>query len=186
LDLPTLENPTLDNPTLGKPTLENPTQLNKEESSNQKSIRELLKKESINPIPSFQKEPDGIDADDDDDFCLIEKTLRKNLRFESLLDSLPAERDILREMFDLILEAATTKKRQITIAGGRYSPEYVRARLLRLNDGHLLYVLDCLKGNTTKIRNIKAYMLASLFNAPTTIDSYYTTLVNHDMAHGLI
>jgi hypothetical protein len=187
LDCPVLENPISDNPTSGNPVSDNPTQLNKEIQSKYKSIKERLKKDPINPIlSSVPPEPDGIDTDGDGDFQNIESALRRNTRIDYLLESLPGERDILREMFGLVLDAAGSDGRQIQIAGSHYSPEFVRARFLRLTDHHLLYVLDCLKTNTTKIKNIKAYMLAALFNAPLTIDTYYQTLVSHDKAHGLI
>jgi hypothetical protein len=188
-DFPTSDNPTSDKPLSVLPTSENPTQLNKETTK-----KDELNKEPINPILSpvdaasdgIDMDGDGIDMDGGDDFQNVEKALRKNTRIDRLLESHPDGRDVLREIFGLALDTATSGKRRIAIAGGHYSPEFVRERLLRLTDHHLLYVLDCLKANTTKIRNIKAYMLASLINAPLTIDSYYTTLVSHDKAHGLI
>jgi len=72
------------------------------------------------------------------------------------------------------------------IAGDRYPAELVKSKLMKLNGQHIEYVLDCMKNNTTEVRNIKKYMLACLFNAPSTIDSYYTALVAHDRAAGLI
>ena len=62
-----------------------------------------------------------------------------------------------------------------------YPAEMVKEKLLRVNSMHIGYVFDCLKQNTTYVRNIKKYLLASLFNAPSTIGSYYSALVNHDM-----
>jgi hypothetical protein len=181
-DLFVKEKPTSENPIQAKSTLGNTTQLNKEEQRKDKSIKELLKKDHIYPIPSALE----IDKDLDKDFLEIENELRENTRIDALLESHPEDRELLHEMFDLIRDTAAVKKRQVTVAGGYYSPEFVRERLLRLTDHHLLYVLDCIKKSTTKIRNIKAYMLASLFNAPTTIDSYYTTLVSHDIAAGRV
>ena len=67
-------------------------------------------------------------------------------------------------------------------AGGSDFPhEIVKSRLLKLNGEHIRFVMDCMKENTTKIRNIKQYLLTALFNAPTTIGNYYSSLVNHDM-----
>jgi len=60
----------------------------------------------------------------------------------------------------------------------------VKSRLLKLNGEHIRFVFDCLQANTTKVRNIKQYLLATLFNAPTTIGNYYTSLVNHDLYNG--
>jgi len=90
------------------------------------------------------------------------------------------------EIVDLILETIYTSRQTIRIAGDDYPAELVKAKFLKLDGGHLEFVLDCLKKNTTEIRNIKKYLLAVLFNAPTTIDSYYTALVAHDMANGKI
>lgn len=84
----------------------------------------------------------------------------------------------------LILETVCTKRKTIRIAGDDYPAELVKAKFMKLNSSHIEFVFDCMKENTTKIRNIKQYLKAVLFNAPNTIDSYYTALVNHDMYGG--
>lgn len=73
---------------------------------------------------------------------------------------------------------------RVFIGGEDYPREVVKNRLLKINGEHIGYVIDCLKENTTKVRNIRAYLLTSLYNAPTTINSYYTALVNHDLYGG--
>ena len=78
----------------------------------------------------------------------------------------------------------TTFATHIRIAGDDYPAELVKAKFMKLNSSHIEFVFDCMKENTTKIRNIKQYLKAVLFNAPNTIDSYYTALVNHDMYGG--
>jgi hypothetical protein len=183
-----LDFPISDNPTPENPTTENPTQLNKEVIKTDLQNKELKKDLSYPILSSFPQAaaPDGIDKDMDRGFLDYEKIISENIRYDLLMERYPKERDLLREMYGLILEAVGSGKKQIRIAGGIYSPEFVRQRLLRLTDSHLLYVLDCLNENTTKIRNIKQYLLAALFNAPITIESYYTTLVSHDLAHGVI
>ena len=77
-------------------------------------------------------------------------------------------------------------RKVIRIAGDDYPADLVKSKFLKLNSGHIEFVLDCMRENTTKIRNIKQYLRAALFNAPSTIDSYYTSLVAHDMANGLL
>ena len=67
------------------------------------------------------------------------------------------------------------------IGGNRYPMSLVRSKFMKLTSTHVLYVMDCLKSNTTKVRNIRKYLLATLFNAPTTISSYYQAEVNHDL-----
>ena len=73
----------------------------------------------------------------------------------------------------------------VGIAGDDYPAELVKSKFMKLNSSHIQFVIDCMHQNTTKIRNIKKYLLAVLFNAPNTIDSYYTALVAHDMASGV-
>ena len=71
---------------------------------------------------------------------------------------------------------------RLQCAGNDYPAEVVRAKLLKLNGEHIRFVMDCLKQNTTRIRNIRQYLLTVLFNAPSTMSGYYTALVAHDMA----
>ena len=66
-------------------------------------------------------------------------------------------------------------------AGDDFPREIVKSRFLKINSGHLEYVFDCIDKNTTKVGNIKAYLLAALYNAPATMDSYYRAEVNHDL-----
>ena len=94
------------------------------------------------------------------------------------------DRERLDEIVSLILETVCTKRKTIRIAGDDYPAELVKAKFMKLNSSHIEFVFDCMKENTTKIRNIKQYLKAVLFNAPNTIDSYYTALVNHDMYGG--
>lgn len=84
-------------------------------------------------------------------------------------------------IYELILETVLCSSEKILIASNWYPAELVRSKFLKLNYSHIEYVLDCFKRNTSKVKNIKKYMLAALFNAPTTIDGYYQAEVNHDM-----
>lgn len=90
---------------------------------------------------------------------------------------------MLDEILDLLTETVCTQKSSLIIAGDTYPATVVKSKLLKLNSEHIEYVIDCMHTNTTDIRNIKKYLLAALFNAPSTIDSYYTSKVNHDMAN---
>ena len=87
----------------------------------------------------------------------------------------------VEEIYQLILETVQTEKDMIRIAGEYYPAGFVKGKLLKLNYSHIEYVLECMDKNTTKVRNIKQYLLAALFNAPSTIGSYYKAAVNHDM-----
>ena len=72
-------------------------------------------------------------------------------------------------------------RKVIRIAGDDYPAEVVKSRFMKLDSSHVQYVMDCMKDNTTYVRNIKKYLLAALYNAPATINSYYSSLVQHDM-----
>ena len=100
-------------------------------------------------------------------------------RSRSGLDS-----DHIDEILDLILETVCSKRKKILIAGDEYPAELVKAKFMKLDSSHIEFVLDCMQENTTKVRNIKQYLKAVLFNAPSTIGNYYTALVNHDMYGG--
>lgn len=85
-----------------------------------------------------------------------------------------------------MLETVCTARATVRIAGDDYPAELVKAKFLKLDSSHIEFVLDCMRENTTKIRNMKQYLRAVLFNAPSTIGNYYTSLVAHDMATGQI
>lgn len=108
-------------------------------------------------------------------------SLWRDSDYDILLHDLPHDRDRLEELLELITETVCSTKRTIRVSGNDFPAEVIRSRFLKLNAEHIRFVLDCLKENTTKVRNIKQYLLATLFNAPTTIDSYYSALVNHDL-----
>lgn len=93
----------------------------------------------------------------------------------------PYDQEMVEGIYDLILETVLSKNEEITIAGNVYPKSFVKSKFLKLNYSHVEYVITCLGKNTTKVRNIKSYLLASLFNAGSTISSYYRAEVNHDM-----
>ena len=198
-DLPTLENPTLDNPTLEKPTLENPTQINKDILNTNlpkkdKSITDLSNTDSI-PILSQEPFPFGEDtaepterkgkeAATESAVEIYREIIKDNIDYDILLHDNKYDKDRIDEILDLILETVCTARKTLRIAGDDYPAELVKSKFLKLNSSHIEFVLDCMKQNTTKVRNIKQYLRAVLFNAPSTIDNYYTALVAHDMAAG--
>ena len=85
------------------------------------------------------------------------------------------------KIFDLILETVLCKNKSIIVASSEYPAELVRSKFLKLNMFHVEYAIDCMRKNTSKIHNIKKYLLAALFNAPSTISGYYQAEVNHDL-----
>ena len=193
---PTLENPTLENPTQENPTLENPMQLNKDIqktdlSKKEKSNTDLSSNHSIpilspNPSPLREEtaEPERKGTEAADAYSVYEEIIKDNIEYEHFIKHTNIDRERLDEIVSLILETVCTKRKTIRIAGDDYPAELVKAKFMKLNSSHIEFVFDCMKENTTKIRNIKQYLKAVLFNAPNTIDSYYTALVNHDMYGG--
>ena len=204
-DLPTLENPTLDNPTqekptLEKPTLENPTQLNKDIQrtdlpKKEKSNTDLSSTHSIpilspNPSPCGEAatppERKGTEAAAQSAVEIYREIIKDNIDYDILKQDMRFDGDRLDEIVDLMLETVCTARKRVRIAGDDYPAELVKSKFMKLDGEHIRFVLDCMRENTTKIRNIKQYLKAALFNAPSTIGNYYTSLVAHDMASGAL
>ena len=105
----------------------------------------------------------------------------ENIEYDCLIQNHRLDRDRLDELVELMVDTVCSNREMIRIAGDDYPAEVVNSRFLKLNSSHIEYVLDRMRENTTYVRNIKKYLLAALYNAPATIDSYYTSLVSHDM-----
>ena len=204
-DLPTLENPTLDNPTqekpmLEKPTLENPMQLNKDIQRTDLPTKEKINTDlqSTHSIPILSPNPSPCreaaapperkrkEADAQTAFEIYREIIKDNISYDILMQDMKFDGDRLDEIVDLMLETVCTRRKTIRIAGDDYPAELVKAKFMKLDGEHIRFVLDCMRENTTKIRNIKQYLRAVLFNAPSTIGNYYTSLVAHDMASGAL
>ena len=198
LENPTADNPILENPTADNPTLENPMQLNKDIqktdlSKKEKSNTDLSNNHSIpilspNPSPLREEtaEPEWKGTEAADAYSVYEEIIKDNIEYEHFIKHTDIDRERLDEIVSLILETVCTKRKTIRIAGDDYPAELVKAKFMKLNSSHIEFVFDCMKENTTKIRNIKQYLKAALFNAPSTIGNYYTSLVAHDMASGAL
>ena len=115
-----------------------------------------------------------------------EQFLKDQLDVEILKQEYPYDREMIDGILELILDVLCSKRKMIRIAGDDKPVNVVKGRFMKLTIEHIRYVMTCLQENTTKIRSIKQYMLAALYNAPSTIDGYYRAEVNHDMATGLI
>ncbi len=180
---PIRENPVQANPTLVTPVQEEPAQLNKEESSNYPSRTDLSSTEISNPIQSNPPTPAGVRMGTDRmgaRECYHEVIL-DNIEYSYLVQASHIDREQLDEIVDLIVDTVCSARKVIRIAGDDYPAEVVKSRFMKLDSSHVQYVMDCMKDNTTYVRNIKKYLLAALYNAPTTINSYYSSLVQHDM-----
>ena len=113
---------------------------------------------------------------------LLEEYFSRSLEIELLLRLYPDDEDTIYQIVDLLVDTCDSKRKLIRIAGDDKPAEVVLSRLKKLNADHIRFVLNCLAANTSPIRNMKQYLLAALFNAPTTIQLYYQNKVNHDLA----
>lgn len=116
-----------------------------------------------------------------DEMSRYAEIIRENIALEELLYRNPFEQELIQGIFDLILETVLYQGECIVIASNSYPAQLVKSKFLKLTYFHVTYVVDCMKRNTTRVRNIKKYLLAALFNAPTTIGGYYQAEVNHDI-----
>lgn len=123
----------------------------------------------------------SINHDSRDEMEGYREIIKENIDYNSLLMAHPYDQEMVEGIYELILETVLSKNEEITIAGDVYPNNLVKSKFLKLNYSHVEYVIACLEKNTTKVRNIKSYLLASLFNAGSTISSYYRAEVNHDM-----
>lgn len=110
----------------------------------------------------------------------------ETLEIECIKEQHPYSADQVDEILEILLDAVCSKRKQIRIAGDDKPVQVVKSQLMKLDYSHIEFVLGCLKENTTHIKNMKQYILAALYNAPITINNYYSSLVQHDMATGKI
>ena len=180
---PALNNPTLEKPMLEKPTLENPMQLNTKSTKKRKRQSTDLSITDSIPFPSgFPETPVQKRTEAKETFESYRELILENIDYDVLAGDPYVDREQLDEIVALVQETVCSTRSRIRVAGNDYPAEVVRSKLLKLNSEHIRFVMDCLKQNTTRIRNIRQYLLAMLFNAPSTMNSYYTALVAHDMA----
>ena len=172
-------------------TLENPMQLNKDKLITEKQKKEGLNTDSLpihspNPLPSDEDEaaappPERTENRKEAAYQIYRDLILENIEYDTLTQNPRIDREQLDEIVDILLETVCTNRKSIRVAGDDYPAELVKAKFLKLGSHHIEFVMDCLRDNTTKVRNIKQYLRAMLFNAPSTINSYYASLVAHDM-----
>lgn len=128
-------------------------------------------------------DPDAMGCDENENMTIeaYDQIIRENIEYDILLSSYPMDTEIIEGILELILEVMISESHSILIASEKYPAALVKSKFMKLNMMHVEYVLECLRKNTSKVRNIKKYLLASLFNAPSTISGYYKAEVNHDM-----
>jgi len=185
--------PDTETPDMDDPYPDTTKQLNKDIEITQKSNNDLSSTDSLpfpftpsqegrqQPIATEKKKGEAVALSSVE---IYRQIILDNIDYNHLVRSKPLDQDLLDEIVDLILETLCTARKTICIASDEYPAELVKAKFLKLNCDHIKFVLDCLHENTTEVRNIRKYLLAVLFNAPSTIGNYYTAKVNHDLYGG--
>ena len=135
------------------------------------------------PINQADSEEERIDEMEDVKAYI--EIIKENIEYEHYMKySDWQDRELYDELFEIICEVVCVKHKTVRIGGDDYPYELVKSKFLKLNSTHLNYVISCMKNTTTKITNIKAYMVTTLYNAPSTINHYYQQEVQHDMYGG--
>lgn len=169
-DNPHQENPNVDNPDVDKPHTENSAEIITNRVIPKERNNLLNKDQSINL--------DGMDAMEERE--RYEEIIRDNLEVDILSQDSRYDIDRVNEMIEVMLDAICSTSPTLRINNTDMPKEVVKSRLLKLNSSHIDYVFDAMRKSPSDIRNIRAYMLTTLYNAPATIDNYYSAMVNHD------
>ena len=190
LSIPSSGAPSSENPPTGKPSSENPTQLNTKKSNTEKQNTDGQNTDSL-PIPSIPSNAQRASSEtkrketmSPESMEIYREMILENIEYDLLKKQVGPYTEDLDEIAELMVETVCSNRESIRVAGSDFPHEVVKSRLLKLNSEHISFVMQCMRENTTKIRNMKQYLLTALFNAPTTISNYYTSLVNHDLYGG--
>ena len=171
---PYAENPDADHPVTEKPYTDNPAQRNTDQVITEKRNNSLNNYQSIHL--------DGMDRMDERES--YRELLWENLELDILAHDQRMDMDRVHELLEIMLDAICSTSPTIRINGEDMPQQVVKSRFLKLNSSHIEYVLQAMNDNPTAIRNIRAYLLTALYNAPLTMDNYYSALVNHDLYGG--
>ncbi len=192
-------NPMTEEPSTASTQTENPTQINKDPVKKEKKITDSVSIESF-PFPSSPpttstpaavqppeaegrkgRRSSGMSQGEMDAY---RELIRENIGYDDFVRERPYDAGQLDEMVELMVEAVCSKKKNIRVAGNDFSQAVVKSRLLKLDSEHIRFVFDCLRENSTQVRNMKQYLLTVLYNAPATIENHYAAQVNHDLYGG--
>lgn len=116
-----------------------------------------------------------------DDYAATKELIKEHIEYDVLMQDYPSNQELVQGIFELILETVLYTGNKVIIASNEYPAEIVKNRFMKINYMHIQYVMECLRKNTTQVKNIKKYLLAALFNAPVTMQGYYQAEVNHAM-----
>ena len=176
-DVPDTESPYTGNPDMDKPDADSPCT---EKSAQLNTIPNSIKKDKSTYASSTDSihYPSGTAAKTNgrEKMAVYEQLIKENIEYDIISQSL--DKLQLDEIVSLMTETVCTTRDTIRVSGNDFPTEVVKSKLLKLNSEHMEFIFHCLKENTTKIRNIRQYLLAVLFNAPNTIENYYAALFN--------
>ena len=150
-------------------------------NSNNININNTKESNNILSNPIVKNAVDGMGREEESLFEKYTKMVKDNIDYDVLISRHYLEKSMIDGMVNLIVETIISEKDYIIISSTKFPKEAVKSRFSKLDISHIEYVLECMNHNTTNIKNIKKYLLAALYNAPTTIDSYYKARVQHDM-----
>ena len=170
---PDVDNPDMENPHLENPHGENPAQLN---------TNQVITNERNNSLNNYQSiNLDGMDRMDERE--QYRELIRDNLEIDIRSQDRHYDLDRVNEIVEIMLDAVCSTSPTIRINGEDMPQPVVKSRFLKLDSGHIDYVLQAMNDCPSDIRNIRAYLLTALYNASLTIDNYYSARVNYDF-HG--
>lgn len=191
MEEPPSAQPLPENPITVSPAAEKPTQLNKDQQKTDPVSKESFPFSSGSPaapgsvaaqMPESKGSETGknrpIRAQEMDAYRAI---IRENINYDDFVQNHPLDAGQLDEMIELTVEAVCSQRKTIRVSRNDFPQAVVKSRLLKLNSEHIAFVFGCLQENTTKIRNMKQYLLAVLYNAPATIENHYAAQANHDL-----
>ena len=182
VDFPATDYPQTDDPSSGEPSAGNCKEISKEESITEKQNKDVNKYR----FNSFQGLAEITAEEMRKEREAYRQIIKENIEYEFLIRNHRYSEKDIEEIFEVMLDTVCSTKPIIRVGGEDKPSDVVKSQLLKLDSGHIEFVLDCLKENTTKIRNIRQYLLTTLYNAPLTISNYYSALVNHDLYGGTL
>ena len=177
---PATAKPATADPATGNPVTEDRAQISTEEQITEKQNTDLSKYR----FNSFRDAAEISAEEMRKERETYRQLILENIEYDILCQDRKLRRDDLDEIVEIMVDTVCANKPFIRVSGEDKPADVVKSRLLKLDSGHIQFVLDCMNENTTKVRNIRQYLLAALYNAPVKISNYYTSLVNHDMYGG--
>ena len=154
------------------------------DSAQQETAKQRRNKTEWNKTEGSEPDPFSSDAESEpDERTRLEEYFSQSLEVDLLLRLCPDDEDTIYQIVDLLVDTCATNRKMLRIAGDDKPAEVVRSRFMKLNADHIRFVLKCLAENSSPIRNMKQYLLASLYNAPTTMQLSYQNQTNHDLAN---